>query len=125
MVLNLESLKYAENITFPKDVLSLFLNKLESSDGLVLPKVVRSFLNLESLKTSKNITFPKKVWWLFLDGLRSTDDLVLPSEINTLFCSGYIKKSDLDLSDTFVNEIIFPNEVFGTIDNIKSKSIHI
>ena len=124
-VLNLESLKYAENITFPKDVLSLFLNKLESSDGLVLPKVVRSFLNLESLKTSKNITFPKKVWWLFLDGLRSTDDLVLPSEINTLFCSGYIKKSDLDLSDTFVNEIIFPNEVFGTIDNIKSKSIHI
>jgi hypothetical protein len=107
---------------------NLFLDRLTSAEGLILPKALLGYLDLRSLTSAKDLVLPQRVGRsLFLQGLTSAESLVLPKIIyERLDLSGLTTAEGLELPDiigdnlyllglTTVKGLVLPRRVDGYV----------
>ena len=106
--LSMTKLKSAKNLVLPESVFGLFMDKLESLEGITLPKTVNYTFYMPSVQALKDVTFPGEIGYnMVMDGVKTAENVVFPKRVKGNFGTKSLK--------TAVN-VTFPEEIFGTMD---------
>ncbi|KKN09843.1 hypothetical protein LCGC14_1042460 [marine sediment metagenome] len=100
--LYLNGLQSAEGLTLPESIGgSLYLNGLQSAEGLTLPESIGGYLYLNGLQSAEGLTLPESIGGsLDLNGLQSAEGLTLPESIGGYLYLPHSVRAELNARTT-------------------------
>lgn len=106
--LNFITMRFAENIKFPKIIIgNLNLKKLKSATNIIFPEEIMGNLYLSSLTTIENCVLPKIVRGnLYINSFKDLEKLVLPDVVLGKIFTFYGYCDEKEVLDKYIEKFI-------------------